>query len=161
MREHPPEFEVVEHLRELGHVVAHRLDGRVVAVGARELEEFAAVAEAAIEVGERGDDALERLLRLAERLRLLRIVPDRGVLERAARLLEFLRLQVVVKDTSASRTTAGRGRRAWRRSGSAVRRPSTDVTICARKSLSRLKFGAAPRVGARSPDAAGGPVAVA
>jgi hypothetical protein len=124
MAEHPAELEILDHLRESRDVVAHRGERRVVIVGTRQLEELAAVGKAPVEPGERRDDAFERLLLLAEFLRLLGGVPDLRVLERAADFLERLRLQVEVKDTSASRPTGSSGRRACWRSGSAVRLPS-------------------------------------
>jgi hypothetical protein len=105
MAEHPAELEPLDDLREARDVVAHRRERRVVVVGAGELEELAAVGQAAVEVGQRRDDAFELLLLLAELLRLRGIVPDLRILERTADLLEGLRLQVEVKDTSASRPT--------------------------------------------------------
>jgi len=103
IREHPAELEVGDGPGEAGDVVADRGDRRVVAVGARELEELAAVGEPPVEFGERRDDAFELLLLAPELLRLLGIAPDLRVLERAADLLQRLRLQVEVKGTSASR----------------------------------------------------------
>src|SRR5690606_33632054 len=97
------ELEVLDGLREPRDVVADRGERGVVAVRAREFEQLAAVGEPLSEVGERRDDAFERLLLAPELLRLLRIAPDLRVLERAADFLQRLRLQVEVKGTSASR----------------------------------------------------------
>ncbi|ABN90167.1 hypothetical protein M218_12595 [Burkholderia pseudomallei MSHR338] len=47
----------------------------------RELEQVLRVAQVVIERGERRDDALERFLLAAERLGVLRVVPDVRIFE--------------------------------------------------------------------------------
>jgi len=64
---------------------------------------------------ERVDDRFERLLFLTEFLRALRVVPQLGILELVVQRLEARLLACVVKDTSAARRFAKRGRRAMRR----------------------------------------------
>ena len=64
-------------------VVAHGLQRRVVALGARQLEQLRAVGEPGVDRGQRADDVVERLLLLAQRLRALLVVPDLRVLELA------------------------------------------------------------------------------
>jgi len=64
---------------------------------------------------ERVDDRFEGLLFLAELLGALRVVPQLGVLELAVQRFEARLLAPVVKDTSAARPCAKRGRRAMRR----------------------------------------------
>ncbi len=104
-------------------VGGHRIERRVVVVGARKGEQLGAVLERDIERGQLVHDALERLLLLAELLRALRIVPDLRIFELALDLGEPHRLHIEVKDTSADRRCAPGDPRVSRRSGSAVRLP--------------------------------------
>jgi hypothetical protein len=117
MAEHPPELERLDGLRERRDVVADRRQRRVVVVVAGQPEQLGAVGEAAVELGQRPDDALEGLLFLAELLGARGVAPDLRILERAADFLERLRLAVEVKATSASRRPGPSGRRACGRAG--------------------------------------------
>jgi hypothetical protein len=83
MTEHPPELERLDRLAQRFDIAGDRREGRVVAFGARELEKLDAVGKSAVERRQRADDAIERLLLLAELLRALGIVPDVRVLELA------------------------------------------------------------------------------
>jgi len=123
MVEHPPELEPADGLLDAGDVVAHGDERRIVALGARQLEQLAAVREIAVDVAKRADDRLERLLLPAERLRALGIVPDLGVLELALDLGQPRRLDLEVKDTSGAGPRVRGGRRACWRSGSVARLP--------------------------------------
>jgi hypothetical protein len=86
-------------------------------LAARQLEQLLRVGQAAADAAERGDDALERLLLLAELLGALRVAPDLRVAEQLLYLRQPLLLAGEVKDTSAARPTGAAGRRATRRSG--------------------------------------------
>jgi hypothetical protein len=100
---------------ELRRVALDRLQGRVVALLARELEELLRVAQPAVECGQAADDRVEMLLFPAELLGALRIVPDLGILERLGDRIEAGLLRREVKDTSAARPRGARGRRGdWR-----------------------------------------------
>jgi hypothetical protein len=85
------------------------IEGRIVAFGARHLEQLARVLESRGDGGQPGDGGFERFLFLAQLLRALLVVPDRGIgkglLDRAQALLFALE----VKDTSAARRTGWRG----------------------------------------------------
>jgi hypothetical protein len=106
-------------LRELGGelrcVALDRLEGRVVALVACQLEELQRVAQAAVERGQPADDRVELLLLLAEFLGAPLVVPDPGILERFGDRIEAGLLRLEVKDTSAARPRGARGRLAgWR-----------------------------------------------
>jgi hypothetical protein len=109
--EHPPELELGHRAPELRHVVDDRRERRVVTLGACEFVELPAVAEPAVNAGERVDDAVERLLLAAELLRPRRIVPDLRILELALDRGETRRFQIEVKDTSGAGWCAPRGPR--------------------------------------------------
>lgn len=81
VREHPAEFDVGDARLELRRV-GFGCDKRfLVAFLVRELEQGLRVAQVVIERGERRDDALERFLLAAERLGVLRVVPDVRIFE--------------------------------------------------------------------------------
>jgi hypothetical protein len=100
--EHPPELERLNRLLDAADVVADGNDRGVVTLRARELEQLGAVGQQAVDVAQRADDRVERLLFLAERLGALGIVPDLRVLELAADLGQPRRLDIEVKDTSGA-----------------------------------------------------------
>src|SRR5207237_7839876 len=110
VREHAAELEVGDELLGLPHVGFDRLQRRVVAFAAGELEELGGILEARVDLLDSGERLLERAAFLAEVLRLLRVRPDAGILQGAGDLYEAGLLGVVVKDTSGSRPSARRGR---------------------------------------------------
>jgi hypothetical protein len=98
--EHAPELEIGNALCEPRRI---GLDGQqrvVVGLLPRERVELAAVIDAALKRAQRVDDAVERLLLLAELLRARRVVPDLRILELAVYGGEPRLLGVEVKDTS-------------------------------------------------------------
>jgi hypothetical protein len=86
--------------------------GRIVSLGARELEQLLRVGEARGDGGEALYGGVEGLLLAAQLLGLLLVAPDAGVGEEPLYGFEALLLAVEVKDTSAARPTASAARRA-------------------------------------------------
>jgi hypothetical protein len=115
--EHAPEFERIDVALELFGVSGNAEQRRVVALGARQLEQLAGICDAAADAPERLDDRLERLLFPADFLRALLVLPELGVFQLLVQGREALFLGLEVKDTSAARPTASAARRASRRSG--------------------------------------------
>src|SRR5438552_3785184 len=124
---HAAEFQRRHVLRQPFRFLADFLQGGIVRVSARELEELRGVREPAADAAEGADDRFERLLLLAEVLRALRVLPQLRVFELAVQRREAPGLRLEVKDTSAAPPTAPAGRRGWRRSGSLVRLPSISL----------------------------------
>jgi hypothetical protein len=114
--EHAPELEIGDAALDAPDVTFDGLKGRVVGFPARELVEFLAVVELAVEIGQRQDDAVELLLLLAELLGARRIVPDLRILELAVDRCEACSLDIEVKDTSEAARPARAGRRSRCRS---------------------------------------------
>jgi hypothetical protein len=111
-REHPREFEVLDLALELAGVrgdgVEH-LHEAGLAFQLREVEEFERPGDAVARAIEPADERVELRALLAERLRLLGLLPDLRVFEFAGDFYEPLVLAVVVKDTSAGRRDVPRG----------------------------------------------------
>src|SRR5207244_3231353 len=124
---HAAEFQRRHVLRQPFRFLADFLQGGIVRVSARELEELRGVREPAADAAEGADDRFERLLFLAEVLRALRVLPQLRVFELAVQRRKAPGLRLEVKDTSAAPPTAPAGRRGWRRSGSLVRLPSISL----------------------------------
>jgi hypothetical protein len=125
-REHPLELEVLDVPFELrgvrGDRVEHLRDAGV-ALELGEFQQFERAGDAVARAIEPADDGVELRALLAERLRLVGLLPDLRVFELARDLYEPLVLAVVVKDTSAGRRdvprdpsagdAVGRLRRSW------------------------------------------------
>jgi len=111
------EFELGNRLFELRDVRLQCGERRVVALGARQLEELFAVLDAARKRAQRFDDLVEVLFFLAEILGPLLIVPDRRVLELPGDDFETFALGLEVKDTSAVAPSGPSVRPASTRSG--------------------------------------------
>jgi hypothetical protein len=114
--EHAPELEVGHAALDAPDVAFDGAKRRVVRFRARELVEFLAVGELAVEIGQRQDDAVELLLLLAEFLGARRVVPNLRILELAIDRGEARSLDVVVKDTSEAGPPARAGLRSRCRS---------------------------------------------
>jgi hypothetical protein len=125
-REHALELEVLDLALELQRVGGDRVDDLGEARFALELgevQEFERAGDAVAGAVEPADQRVELGALLAERLRLLGLLPDLRVFELARDLYQTLVLAVVVKDTSAGRRDVPRGpsadggvvrlRRAW------------------------------------------------
>jgi hypothetical protein len=98
-REHALELELLDLGREFLRVGDHRLGGRFVGFGDRELEQLARLGDTAREPAEPFDDALEPRAFAPELLRTRRVVPDVRVLELARYFLEAFALRIEVKGT--------------------------------------------------------------
>jgi hypothetical protein len=125
-REHALELEVLDLAFELRRVAGDRVDDLReprLALELGELQEFERAGDAVAGAVEPADQRVELGALLAERLRLLGLLPDLRILELARDLYQPLVLAVVVKDTSAGRRDVPRGpsagggavrlRRAW------------------------------------------------
>src|SRR5690606_30916468 len=123
VREHAPELEILDFRFDRPHVGFHGDERRVVVLRRGHLEQLGGVGEARLDRRDALDDRLERLLLAAERLRVLRVVPDVGGFELALDYLETRLLRVVVKGTSEARPRACGGRRSAIRVGSGARLP--------------------------------------
>ncbi|PRG12564.1 hypothetical protein C6Q21_06990 [Burkholderia multivorans] len=110
VREHPAEFDVGDARFELRGVLFGGDERVLVAFLACKLEQVERVAQVVIEFGERRDDAFEQLLFAAERLGVLRIVPDVRVFEFLVDFGQTRCFGVVVKDTPEARPRACAGR---------------------------------------------------
>jgi hypothetical protein len=107
--EHAAEFEAGNALFEFFHVGKNRDQRRVVALGARHLEQLFRVLQARADLGQHGDGAFEGFLFPAELLGSLLVVPDAGIGEQLFYFREALLLAFEVKDTSAALPTACSG----------------------------------------------------
>ena len=101
--EHPAELHVSGDPLQFGDVAFECTQSRVVTLCTGKLEKFRAVLEPAIEIPQRGYDAIQLFLFATELLRALGVVPDLRILESLDDCLQPLRLGVEVKDTSANR----------------------------------------------------------
>ncbi len=77
-------------------------DDRLIAFGLAELDEAGVVADRSLEAEHLVDAAFELLARAHEALRLLRIVPERGVFGPGVQLGESLLRGIEVKDASSA-----------------------------------------------------------
>jgi hypothetical protein len=106
MRKHPAELHGIDRGFQSRDIVGYRVQGGVVGIAARKLEQLAAVVQTGRKAGERPYDVVELFLFLAENLGALGIVPDLRVFELAPDLGQACGLNVEVKDTSAARPYA-------------------------------------------------------
>ena len=91
-------------------VSGHADQRGIVGLGARHLEQFARIAQLAVEQQQVADDALQGLLFAAEFLRALGIAPDVRFFELSPDFDQACLLGVEVKDTSAFPWRGRRGR---------------------------------------------------
>jgi hypothetical protein len=109
VREHAAELQPLDQAADAADLGGDALERRLIALATREREELTRVGEARVDLLDGGDGFLEGAALLAEVLRLLRVVPDPGILERARDFDQPLLLGVVVKDTSGAPRYARRG----------------------------------------------------
>jgi hypothetical protein len=98
-RKHALEFELLDFRGKVLDVVGDRRNRTLVVLADRKIEEIARLAERVGQRADAADDAIEVRAFLAEILRALRVVPDRGAFELARDFFEALRLRIEVKDT--------------------------------------------------------------
>jgi hypothetical protein len=108
--EHAAELEAAHERLEVVRVGLEREQGLVVALGLGQAEELRGILQAALDLLDDGDDALEGRALLADLLRPGGVVPDLRILEDPAYLREAGLLRVEVKDTSAVPPCARRDR---------------------------------------------------
>jgi hypothetical protein len=107
-REHALELELADRAIEIAEVGLDRPRRARVALGLREVEQFAGLDETAAQPVERSDHGFEPGALAAKLLRALRVLPDGRVLELPQDLGQPLTLAFVVKGTpSAHRCAAG------------------------------------------------------
>jgi hypothetical protein len=102
-REHALELEALDLALELGRVALDLADRAALAFRLGEVEELERTEDAVADAIEALGDRRELGALAAERLRLLRRVPDLRVFELAAYFREALALAVVLKDTPLRR----------------------------------------------------------
>jgi hypothetical protein len=102
-REHARELELLDLAFELRGIGLHVRDRALVVLELGEFKEFDGAGDAVPDAVEALGEPRERRAFLAEGLRLVRVVPDLGVLELARYLGETLTLAVVFKDTPLRR----------------------------------------------------------
>jgi hypothetical protein len=107
--EHAAELEIRDLLFDLLYVQSNSLQGRVIALGARHLEQLPRVGQARADRGQAADRGFEGLFLLAELLGALLVAPDARLGERLLDLVQPFLLALEVKDTSAARRTGRTG----------------------------------------------------
>jgi hypothetical protein len=107
--EHAAEFQVRHALLDFLQIGLNRKHRRIVAFGARHLEQLAGVREAGADRGQAADRGFEGLLFLAELLGALLVAPDARLGERLLDFVQPFLLALEVKDTSAARRTGRTG----------------------------------------------------
>jgi hypothetical protein len=105
--EHALELEPLDLLLEPADVLLDRRDGSRIPFGLGEFQQFASLLEAFLDPVECPDDRLELRALATELLRLLGLLPDRGVFEFPQDLREPLAAPLVVKGTPSAPRSAG------------------------------------------------------
>jgi hypothetical protein len=110
--EHARQLELAHALAEAAGIALDFRESGFVLLGLDQLEQFRRVGKAAADAVQLAEGLVEPRALAAERLRLVRRVPDGGVRELAVQLLETLALAVVLKGTPSAPRGAGAGHRA-------------------------------------------------